>query len=165
MKEEQWKIQQDMLKRRKDKGKMKEYFAKVEKAREYQSRKARASLWSRSKDSEDPLEKWKASKKRGEIKPLGYEASPSKSDSKLGVNVVIPLNPIGMPKYDNGERFDLRLPYAERGYEDPDADVMGKMFGGLFGGSRKPAASTKSTTTSSKKRNEAEPKKKGKFWR
>jgi hypothetical protein len=57
---------------------------------------------------------------------LGYESEPPKSSSKLGLNIVIPLNPIGMPKYDNGERFDLRLPYAERGYEDPDADVMGK---------------------------------------
>ena len=61
----------------------------------------------------------------GKIKPLGYEAEPKKEDSKLGLNVVIPLNPIGIPKYDNGERFDLRLPYAERGYEDPEADVIG----------------------------------------
>jgi len=32
-------------------------------------------------------------------------------------------------EYDNGERFDLRLPYADQGYVDEDADVMGKLFG------------------------------------
>ena len=31
-------------------------------------------------------------------------------------------------EYDNGERFDLRLPYVDQGYEDPDADVMGKLM-------------------------------------
>ena len=31
-------------------------------------------------------------------------------------------------EYDNGERFDLRLPYVDQGYEDPDADVMGKFM-------------------------------------
>ena len=30
-------------------------------------------------------------------------------------------------KYDNGGRFDLRLPYADQGYVDDDADVMGKL--------------------------------------
>lgn len=36
-------------------------------------------------------------------------------------------------KYDNGGRFDLRLPYADQGYVDDDADVMGKLAG-FFGG-------------------------------
>lgn len=70
------------------------------------------------------------------MKDIGYEAEPPKSSSKFGVNIVIPLNPIGMPKYDAGERFDLRLPYAERGYEDEDADIMwkiGKGLASLFG--------------------------------
>jgi hypothetical protein len=42
--------------------------------------------------------------------------------------------------YDEGLRFDLRLPYAERGYEDPDSDVMGNFSKGLsnlFGGKKK----------------------------
>ena len=70
------------------------------------------------------------------MKGIGYEAEPPKSSSKLGLNIIIPINPIGIPKYDAGERFDLRLPYAERGYEDEDADVMakiGKSLAGLFG--------------------------------
>ena len=39
-------------------------------------------------------------------------------------------------KFDNGGRFDLRLPYANQGYEDPDADVMAKI-GNFFGGGKK----------------------------
>jgi len=34
-----------------------------------------------------------------------------------------------LTKFDNGGRFDLRLPYAEQGYVDKDADVLGKIFG------------------------------------
>ena len=41
-------------------------------------------------------------------------------------------------KFDNGGRFDLRLPYAEQGYVDEDADVMGKI-GSFFGGGKKKA--------------------------
>jgi hypothetical protein len=33
---------------------------------------------------------------------------------------VVPLFPFGIRKYDEGERFDLRLPYAEDGWVDPD---------------------------------------------
>lgn len=39
-------------------------------------------------------------------------------------------------KFDNGGRFDLRLPYADQGYVDEDADVMGKL-GSFFGGGKK----------------------------
>lgn len=39
-------------------------------------------------------------------------------------------------KFDNGGRFDLRLPYADQGYVDEDADFMGKL-GQMFGGKKK----------------------------
>lgn len=39
-------------------------------------------------------------------------------------------------KFDNGGRFDLRLPYADQGYVDEDADFMGKL-GSMFGGGKK----------------------------
>jgi hypothetical protein len=39
-------------------------------------------------------------------------------------------------KFDNGGRFDLRLPYADQGYVDEDADVMAKI-GSFFGGKKK----------------------------
>ncbi len=32
------------------------------------------------------------------------------------------ITPFGMPEYDGGERFDLRLPYVDNGWVDEDAD-------------------------------------------
>jgi hypothetical protein len=125
-----------MLAKRKNKPAMKSYFNSVEERRTAVDKKATKNLWSRAQDDEDPLTKWKAAKARGEIKDVGYEAPPP---SRFGT-FEFPLNPIGMPAYDNGERFDLRLPYAERGYVDEDADVIGKAFSGLkglFGGGKK----------------------------
>ena len=29
-------------------------------------------------------------------------------------SIIIPISPIGLPEYDDGERFDLRFPYAEK---------------------------------------------------
>lgn len=45
---------------------------------------------------------------------------------------IIPLIPIGMPEYDGGERFDLRLPYVDNGWVDEDAD-FGKQVARFFG--------------------------------
>ena len=33
---------------------------------------------------------------------------------------MLPLNPLGMREYDEGERFDLRSPYADGAYVDDD---------------------------------------------
>ena len=137
-KEEQWKIQQEILARRKNKSKMKEYFNKVEERRVEVSKIAKASQWALGADDVDPIVEWKRARDAGKIKPIGYEPEPTKADSKLGINVIIPGNPMGIPKYDNGERFDLRLPYAERGYVDPnDVGVVGNFIAGWrkpFGG-------------------------------
>lgn len=151
-KEEQMRLQQEMLARRKNKGKMKEYFENVEKKREATSQTMSKNNWARSNNSQDPLEKWKQAKEKGDIKQIGYDAAPPKSSSLLGINIVLPLSPIDIAKYDEGERFDLRLPYAERGYEDPDADVLGKLgqaFGNLFG-KKKPQATPETTDKSGK---------------
>ena len=53
----------------------------------------------------------------------------SAEDNELGI--VIPLAPFGIPKFDNGERFDLRLPYVEEGWVDEDADPF-KWIKNLF---------------------------------
>jgi hypothetical protein len=132
-KEEQWRIQQEILARRKNKPAMKKYFLEKEKKREEEAKEYRKSFRWQKDQSADVLEDWKKTKAEGKIKPLGYEDEPKKSDSLFGFNIVIPVNPIGRPEMDNGERFDLRLPYAERGYEDPDADVMGKLWSGISG--------------------------------
>lgn len=49
---------------------------------------------------------------------------------------IIPLIPIGLPEYDGGERFDLRLPYVDNGWVDEEAD-MGKQIGRFFGFGKK----------------------------
>jgi hypothetical protein len=152
-KDEQFRIQQEMLQRRKNKGVMKNYFEGVEKRRKEVSEEAASKKW-KDDSNKDPLGKWLEAKKQGKINPLGYEPAPSRSDSKLGFNIVIPVNPIGIPKYDNGERFDLRLPYAETGYEDPEADVIGKFMkgiSGLFGGKpkAKPPSDNKNSSSQS----------------
>lgn len=154
------KIQQEILARRKNKSGMKQYFNSVEERRKEIAKTVSKTDWRQEK--EDPLNKWRTSLEKGEVKKIGYEPEPSKSDSLFGVNIIVPINPIGIPKYDQGERFDLRLPYAEvsilnlsaysifisndfhaflqRGYEDPDADVIGKLGQGisnLFGFGKK----------------------------
>lgn len=71
------------------------------------------------------MDDWKEAKAKGYIKDLGYEeVTPDTKKSIFGFSIPIVQSPIDLPGYDNGERFDLRLPYAERGYEDPDSDVM-----------------------------------------
>eukprot|EP00803_Ostreobium_quekettii_P005941 evm.model.scf_2027.2 EVM.evm.TU.scf_2027.2 scf_2027:15116-18421(-) len=57
-----------------------------------------------------------------------------KDDPKGGI--IIPLVPFGIPKFDNGERFDLKLPYVDKGWVDEDADALGWVKG-LFGGNKK----------------------------
>ena len=138
--DEQWRIQQEMLARRRDPIAKAAQEAKVDARREEASRKVSKNFWNkRVNKDEDPLEQWKEARDRGEVKDFGYPDEPPKESSLFGLNIPIPQSPIDVPKYDNGERFDLRLPYAERGYEDEDADVMGKMakaFGSLFGGKK-----------------------------
>ena len=83
---------------------------------EVKARRAAASAAMRSKaKSKTKIDK-DYYKKRGE----------EKSNS-----IPIPMASFGMPEFDGGERFDLKGPYCDEGYEDPDADVMGKLFGWL----------------------------------
>eukprot|EP00775_Hariotina_reticulata_P011521 gene11521-11664_t len=42
----------------------------------------------------------------------------NKEDETATSGLVVPLLPFGMPKYDAGERFDLRSPYADDGWVD-----------------------------------------------
>jgi hypothetical protein len=135
-KEQQFRLQQEMLARRKDKKKMEKYFEDVETNRKTVDKKVRETIYTKINDNVDPLEKWKQNKAEGKVKKLGYEDVPK---SKF-FTLQFPQNPIGMENMDNGERFDLRLPYSERGYEDPDADLgnmIGKFMKNVFGGKKK----------------------------
>ena len=49
-----------------------------------------------------------------------------------GFRIIVPITPFGMPEYDGGERFDLRLPYVDNGWVDEDADPM-KQFRRFIG--------------------------------
>ena len=51
--------------------------------------------------------------------------------------ISIPGMAICMPEFDGGERFDLRGPYADEGWVDPDDEGISNPFKGLFGGGKK----------------------------
>lgn len=44
----------------------------------------------------------------------------TKVDSEARSGIVVPLLPFGRREYDEGERFDLRSPYADDGWVDPE---------------------------------------------
>lgn len=69
---------------------------------------------------------------RGEKLPADKEET-YKDDPKGGI--IIPIAPFGIPKFDQGERFDLKLPYVDQGWVDEDADPL-KWVKGLFGGKK-----------------------------
>eukprot|EP00741_Cyanophora_paradoxa_P008601 tig00001343_g8326.t1 len=125
---EAFRLQQEILERRRNKKAQQQYFDEVKKKRTEIEQNLKAKKL-QIRPGEDPLEAWKRLQAEGKIKDLGYEP-----EDEGGIP--IPMASFGIPKYDNGERFDLRLPYVDQGYEDKDADVMGKIAG-LFGFGKK----------------------------
>lgn len=132
--EEQFRIQQEMLTRRKNPKVKAAEQKKVDERREAMSSQVMKTMWAKKTPSNiDPLIEWQKAKERGELKDLGYEETTKNRDLRFSIPLI--ASPIDQPAYDNGLRFDLRLPYAETGYEDQSADVMGnigKAFGGMF---------------------------------
>lgn len=139
--EEQFRLQQEMLAKRRNPRALEKEKEATEKRRLEASKKIDKTLWAKNSDpSADPILEWREALKKGEIKDIGYVPGPPKSASLFGLSIPLPMSPIDIPEMDNGQRFDLRLPYAERGYEDSEADVMGKIgawFSGLGGGGKK----------------------------
>lgn len=137
--EEQFRLQQEMLARRRNPKAKAAEEAKVNKRRDEATAGVMETMWAKKTPANvDPLVEWKKAKEEGKLRDLGYEETAKNRD--LRFSIPIPLSPIDRPAYDNGLRFDLRLPYAETGYEDESADVlgnMGKAFGNLFGGGKK----------------------------
>lgn len=66
----------------------------------------------------------------------------------------LPMASFGMPEFDGGERFDLRAPYADEGWVDPDDDGIINPFtlGGLFGGKKDKELKTKKEVSEPKKK-------------
>ena len=132
-KEEAFRKQQEILARRRDKKQSKEYFENVEKRREdveeyFDNRTLKVE------EGEDPIVEWKRMKDAGFIDDdVGYS-----EEEESGIP--IPMASFGIPKYDRGARFDLKLPHVEHGYTDADADVIakaGNAFKKLFGFGKK----------------------------
>lgn len=117
-KDEAFRRQQEILARRRDEKKNAEYYKEIAKRRAnveefYDNRTLKV------KEGEDPIVAWREMKEKGYIEEGGY------SEMDEG-GIPIPMASFGIPKYDRGGRFDLKLPHVEHGYTDPDADVIAK---------------------------------------
>lgn len=131
-KDEAFRQQQEILARRRDKKQNKEYFNNVLKRRDeveeyFDNRTLKVE------HGTDPLIAWQKMKDAGYIDEAGYT-----EEEESGIP--IPMASFGIPKYDRGGRFDLKLPHVEIGYSDPDADVMakaGRAFKNMFGFGKK----------------------------
>jgi len=136
--------QQAILAARKDPTKKKKYYEEVEKRR----KDLDAALKAKKiiDDGNDPIIQWREKRKAGIIKDLKYDEAPERS-------LPIPASPLQIPRFDNGERFDLRLPYVDRGYEDPESDVVGKVAS-FFGLGKKQTQSKPNATASAGKKSQ-----------
>lgn len=132
-KDEAFRKQQEILAARRDEKAKKAYFDDVEARRRgiedrFEERKLKVT------EGEDPLIEWQRMKDAGLIDDAGYPEEEEGGEAAGGIPM--PMASFGIPKYDNGGRFDLKLPHVEFGYEDDDADVMGKI-GRFFGMGKK----------------------------
>ena len=132
-KDEQWRIQQDVLKRRQSKEATNKYFDAVD-ANRQKAKQEQVTKWAFQRDpTQDSLIGWKKLRDAGEIGDLKTGLGVDGKKREGGLPIPLPSFGLGGEagvggEYDNGERFDLRLPYVDQGYEDPDADVMGKLM-------------------------------------
>jgi len=121
--EEMEAAQREIMERRRNPELMEKYEEDVAKRRnDLQEEK---NLWSfqQKTDGTDALDDWKRLREEGKIK-VGSDLERDASSSRLGSEGLVDV------------RVDERLPYIDQGYVDEDADVMGKLFGGLFGGNK-----------------------------
>eukprot|EP00466_Bigelowiella_natans_P010970 jgi/Bigna1/90850/estExt_fgenesh1_pg.C_810031 len=166
-KDEQWRVQQEILARRRNKDKQRAYFESIDKKRSDLKKNFDAKRIKYRK-GEDPLGQWKEINK-GKTYKDEYSDEPGYSikidcrffsvEAELHWsphrrNLPIPIASFGLPKFDNGERFDLRLPYVDQGYVAEDSDDAWGRFLGIFGGKKdgeKKASSTAAAKSSGKK--------------
>lgn len=114
-KEEQMRAQQEVLKRRKTNS----WQAGVKDRRAKASRYLNDPEFKKACDEEN-RKKFKERQAMEEPEPTS------------GFRIIVPITPFGMPEYDGGERFDLRLPYVDNGWVDEDADPV-KQFRRFIG--------------------------------
>ena len=76
--------------------------------------------------------------------PTQQQPYQSKDDEEGTSGIIVPLLPFGLRKYDDGERFDLRSPYSDDGWVDPEETDMWGSFRNIgqkllnFGGVKTP---------------------------
>eukprot|EP00596_Hydrurales_sp_CCMP1899_P007734 CAMPEP_0119039996 /NCGR_PEP_ID=MMETSP1177-20130426/9787_1 /TAXON_ID=2985 /ORGANISM="Ochromonas sp, Strain CCMP1899" /LENGTH=192 /DNA_ID=CAMNT_0007004605 /DNA_START=93 /DNA_END=671 /DNA_ORIENTATION=- len=118
-KEEALIAQKEILARRSDPKKMREYEQKNE-ANRIKLAEERAVYKFQQKQAEgyDPLTDWQKLKDEGKIK-MSKDLERDSKSSRLGSEGLIEV------------RVDERMPYIDQGYVDEESDVMGK-FMGLF---------------------------------
>lgn len=108
-KDEAYRLQQEILARRRDQKKNKEYFEQVEKRRaELEEYRKERQL--EVPEGEDPIIAWRKLKEKGLIPPAGYPDEEPGGTAEGGIP--LPMASFGIPKYDQGGRFDMRLPHV-----------------------------------------------------
>eukprot|EP00600_Ochromonadales_sp_CCMP1393_P004195 CAMPEP_0174991260 /NCGR_PEP_ID=MMETSP0004_2-20121128/21795_1 /TAXON_ID=420556 /ORGANISM="Ochromonas sp., Strain CCMP1393" /LENGTH=216 /DNA_ID=CAMNT_0016244993 /DNA_START=1 /DNA_END=651 /DNA_ORIENTATION=+ len=121
-KEEMMAAQKEILERRNNPKKMRQYEAEREAKRMELAEERAVYKFQRETnkgDKYDPLTDWKRLKDEGKVK-IGKDLKRDEGSSRLGSEGL----------YD--VRVDERMPYIDQGYVDEDADVMGKLMG-MFG--------------------------------
>jgi hypothetical protein len=134
--DEEWAKQQEILKfRRSSTEERAKYFEGVE-ARRAEASQDQRDKWAwqtkQYKKGEDPIDEWKKRRASGQISNLDDQYGDEKSKG----GIPMPMASFGVPKFDNGGRFDLRLPYAEQGYVDEESDI-GTKLSNFFGMNKK----------------------------
>jgi hypothetical protein len=115
-KEEMLAAQKEILERRKDPRKMREYEESKEvKRKTLAEERAVYKFQQKAEEGYDPLTDWKKLKDEGKIK-MSKELERDAGSSRLGSEGLIEV------------RVDERMPYIDQGYVDEDADVMGKFM-------------------------------------
>jgi len=109
-KDEQFRMQQELLEMRRTGGAIKEANARRQKVAEVVAERKAAR-----KSERDALARGEMPESLGKWKNYA-----NKDDAEGTSGIVVPLLPFGMRKYDEGERFDLRSPYADDGWVDPE---------------------------------------------
>lgn len=123
-KEEAWKAQQEMLKRRRSSTAMDEYRNEVASRRQEASSSDQElkSLQLKS-TGKDNLEEWQRLREEGKVKSMD-STERDKDSERWGSEGLI------------GERMDEQLPYIDQGYVAEDQPDFMKEVGKLFGGGK-----------------------------
>lgn len=106
-KEEMWRQQQEILKERRS--------GSTRAVDETNQR--RAEVQKKFNEKKAKKQRQRSALARGEAMPEDEDFKKPYNEEEEG-GIIIPIAPFGIPKFDNGERFDLKLPYVDEGWVD-----------------------------------------------